>query len=239
MARFCSECGENLTTDMSRCPRCGAKIYGREQVASRVVRRTIIGAGLLIILGTLGDWYYLSLNVGGSGGLGTLLGGVMSMLPAYTGLSTLYGMICCALALLMIIFAACHNKIFTLFGALSCVIITAVAINFAPEVTSFGAETHSDKESIVDLLNSPLLALMGDSGESLKQLTTAIEMLPNYMVVNIGDGLRMAFMASIAALLLAMFDALSAHLIHRKDNKESGTSVKNGIASEKTKKRVN
>lgn len=210
MALFCSECGKPLTERMKRCPQCGAEVlYPTCRDESYTSLTSIIaGMGVVIALCTLFRWYGMSLNIDGGGGLDAIANLFTGIIPGYSGISTTFGMICLALTLGVVIFALCRLRILTLLMSLSCVGLTTIAITQRPDFMELN-ETHtSNNSSIVELFDGPMPIVEDVDGTLLRSISNIAESATEYVNIEIGYGLKIALMASIATTLLALADLI-------------------------------
>lgn len=210
MALFCSECGKPLTERMTRCPQCGAEVLRPAKPEESYMSLTSVtaGMGVVIAICTLFRWYGMSLNIDGGGGLDAIANLFTGIIPGYSGISTTYGMICLGLTLGVVIFAMCRLRLLTLLMSLCCVGLTTIAITQRPDFMELN-ETHtSNSSSIVELFDGPVPIVENVDGGLLRSVSNIAESATEYVNIEIGYGLKIALMASIATALLALADLI-------------------------------
>lgn len=217
MALFCSECGAGLTERMRRCPRCGADILRAEphKMAASVLPSIIIGMGIALGIGTLLEWYGISLNIDGGGGLDALANTFTRIFPGYSGISTTYGVVCFGMALAMVVCAACRMPRLTFVAAIGCVAVTTIAIIGRPDFMELNSSHVSSGNSVTELLDGPLPLSDIIDVSALRSASDLVEVGASYINIEIGYGLKIALMASVAAAIMALVDIIS----HSKGNR--------------------
>lgn len=224
MAQFCSECGGRVTERMLRCPQCGAEILGHKGEAPayipvysmptathRSLSSFTIGAGIAMCISTIFSWYGISFNIDGGGGLDAMMGMFTSILPGHPGISTIYGMICFAMAVALIVSAACKSRLITMLIAIGCLVVTVVAILDTPSFAELIERETSGGPSLIESLSGGPIPMFDDS--HMRTAGNIVEAGSQYVNVEIGYGLYIALMSSIAAAILALVDMM------RNDNK--------------------
>ncbi|MBQ3174128.1 MAG: zinc ribbon domain-containing protein [Alistipes sp.] len=210
MARFCTECGEALTKPMTRCPRCGSAVVSPMGEESSLILKATILLAVVIILSTIFTWYSLHINIDGGGTMDAAANLITRILPGYSGISTTYGLITFALALVIIVASVCRRRVVILGAAIGCVITAIVAMSATPDFLALNAVTEGEGVSLTETLNSPLgQAMMGQSS-ALQEVAMAIEVGASFVVVDISYGLYMMLIASIATVVIALYDIILA-----------------------------
>lgn len=208
MARFCTECGEALTEPMARCTRCGSAVVSRTSEESTMIRKTTILLAVVIILTTMLAWYSLHLNIDGGGTMDAAANLLTRILPGYSGISTTYGLVTFALALVIIVASVSRRRVVVLAAAVGCFATAIVAMSAAPDFLALNDVAAGDSASLTETLNSPLgQAMMGDSS-ALQQAAMAIEVGASFVVVDISYGLYMMLIASVATVAVALYDII-------------------------------
>ena len=208
MARFCTECGEALTEPMARCPRCGSAVVSRTSEESTMIRKTTILLAVVIILTTMLAWYSLHLNIDGGGTMDAAANLLTRILPGYSGISTTYGLVTFALALVIIVASVSRRRVVVLAAAVGCFATAIVAMSATPDFLALNDVAAGDSASLTETLNSPLgQAMMGDSS-ALQQTAMAIEVGASFVVVDISYGLYMMLIASVATVAVALYDII-------------------------------
>lgn len=201
MAKFCSECGENTTELMRRCPRCGATLMTSSTCGSVLVRGLVIAFGALIICTTFFGWYNIKLSIDGD-----LIDAIVSPLTrtmfSFSGISTIYGLVTIGLALAMIIFAACRNRYLTALAALLCVVVGVVAIVSPPtveDVMHIGGSHDGNYllENFQGVFNGVF---------PIDELRLIGNVVYDYLSVTLLHGVKMMLLFSIAAFCLSTYE---------------------------------
>ncbi|MBQ8492909.1 MAG: zinc ribbon domain-containing protein [Alistipes sp.] len=219
MARFCTECGEALTEPMMRCPRCGSAIVCREGNEASMVRNATILLSTIIVLTTMFAWYSMHLNIDGGGAMDAAANIITRILPGYSGISTVYGRVTFALALVIIVAAVCRRRVVAFVAALGCVVTAIVAMVAMPDFLSLNAVSEGDGATITDMLNGPMGYMTDGGSDSLREVAMAIEVGSSFVVVDICYGLYMMLVASVATTAVTLYDVVRMLLSRRKDNK--------------------
>ena len=207
MAKFCSECGTNTTELMRKCPNCGAKLMYSQHSANAMVRTAIIVVAIFTLMSTLLSWYNLRLSIDG-GVLDAMAGIVTRIIPGFSGISTTYGITIFALALVMIITTICHKRWLTAIAACTCAVVGTMALLSPPEVVTLCNNNAESGKHLTDLFNGPLSSISPLKSGSLLTYTTILEVVTDYITVEIGNGLKIMLMLVYSAMILSIIDVV-------------------------------
>lgn len=212
MARYCTECGEALTEPMRRCPRCGADVVVRPAEEDGIIRKLMIFLAVLMVVTTLFAWYSVHLSIDGGGSVDAAANFLTRILPGYSGVSTPYGIATFALALVLILASVARRRVITLITTLLAVALAVVAMIATPDFIALNEVQPADGVTLAETLEGPFGEVMADERNTLRKLSTAIEMASSYVVVDLSYGLYMMLLTSITAFMLALYDLMRGRL---------------------------
>lgn len=214
MAKFCSECGESTTELMRRCPRCGAELMCGSKRDGMLVRIAIICIGVAIIMSTFLGWYSLRLSIDG-GIMDAIVGAMTRLVAGFSGISTTYGLLAFGMALAMIIFAVCRNKILTLVAAIGCVVVGVMALTTPPEVADLWQTTAQDGDKLMDIFDGPMKGLSPMNRPNMVFYSTVCDVITDYISVEVRHGVKIMLILACAAATLSVYDVVRS-LVKRK-----------------------
>lgn len=205
MARFCSECGQNTTDLMRKCPRCAAPLMSDTQDGNPMVRIAIIVIAMFIMLSTLLGWYNIHISIDG-GVMDAMVGLATRIIPGFAGISTTYGIVIFALALTMIITTICHRRGLTAIAAIACAVVGTMAIVSPPEVLTLCSNDADSSKQLMDIFDGPMESLSPMNNTAMQPYATIFEVITDYMVVGIGNGLKIMMILIYSSMVLSLID---------------------------------
>lgn len=205
MARFCSECGQSTTDLMRKCPRCGAPLMSETQDGNPMVRIAIIITAMFIMLSTLIGWYNLHISIDG-GVMDAMVGLATRIIPGFSGISTTYGIVIFALALTMIITTICHRRMLTAVAAVACAVVGTMAIVSPPDVMTLCSNDADSSKQLMEIFDGPMESLSPMNNKAMLPYTTIFEVITDYMVVGIGNGLKIMLILIYSSMVLSLID---------------------------------
>lgn len=213
MAKFCSECGQSTTELMRRCPHCGAPLMCATSQGNSMVRMAITIIGIFTLLSTLLSWYNLHLNIDG-GVLDAMAGMVTRIIPGFSGISTTYGITVFALALAMIITTICRQRWLTAITATACAVVGTMALLSPPDAATLCSSNAESSKNMMELFDGPMSAFSPLNSDTMLTYTTLLEVITDYITVEIGHGLKIMLMLVYSAAILSIIDLVQ----HRRHN---------------------